>query len=223
MPKSFADVLNDAKNAFLSVATRSKPKLLATNIPGVEYKTWKDYAGPIAIALSKAIVAFVGVATLMIGGTWAVLVGTIISAPLVDNERLVIQRSTWVTGDAPIGEVIAAIEGVRPSTFFDKVAHEVVYDASNNLVLVVIAQPGSDISAEAGGRIMVDGARTRFTADRDIQPVQIMESYLALCVAGSCGTPGTPFELPIDKVIGSVKGTISLNGIQAYKLPEFLE
>jgi hypothetical protein len=171
----------------------------------------------------KALIALIVVICLLIAGTIAVLLGTIISVPQIEGERLIVQRNTWPLGDAPIGEIVASNSVPKAEGFLEKLNRELTQTDEERFVTVIVAQPGDRVRAMQGQQVLVNGVPTRFTSDKNIASILLTDDYLGICINGGCGTPGTPISIPSDHLIGSVQGKLSGIGIDRYEVPSFLE
>lgn len=200
------------------IKPQGKPKLLATGYPAKSNVATKEMLWQITKTLVKALVALFVAISLLLAGTWAIIVGTIVSFPVIENERLVVQRSTWPLGDAPFGEIVAATTEQRPQGFIERIRFEITTQEDEIFfAAAILARPGDKVKTLPDGTIEVNGKPTLYTSDRTIKPVQMTEEYLALCIDGACGNPGTPFELGTNQLIGSIKGKISQLKIERYE------
>lgn len=200
------------------IKPQGKPKLLASGYEANNDSLTKQVIVQISKTAAKAILALALVLSLLLVGTWTILVGTIVSFPVLSGERLVVQRSTWPAGDAPIGEFVAATEKAKSPGFLGRVEFEIA-NLNNEAVFsaAILARPGDRVRTAPDGQIIVNDKPTLFKSDRTIKPVQMTEEYLALCIDGACGNPGTPFELGTNQLIGSIKGKLSQLQIQRYE------
>lgn len=224
MNNTFQTLMSKLKTLASRPLGRSRPKLLATDFASdTDSVAIRKVVLRIARIILMAAVSLATVVTILLSGTWAILVGTIVSFPQIGEDRLVVQRSTWPLGDAPAGEIVSGSNEDRPSSFIERVIFEVSVSQDAHFTAAILARPGDSVRTSADGIIIVNDKPTRFMSDRQIKPVQMTEEYLALCIDGACGTPGTPFELAINQVVGSVKGIVSPAGIERYDVSAVME
>lgn len=201
----------------------SQPRLLAKDYQDANSTSALKLSLQLLIIVLKSLIALAILVALLLGGTLAILLGTIISSPEIDGERLIVQRNTWPSGDAPVGEIITGNKDGKPSNFIERIEQEIISSPDDKFVAVILAQPGDRVRAASNGDILVNGLSTRFSSDKDIASVLLTDDYLGICINGGCGTPGTPLNIPSDNLVGSVQGKLSGIGITRYELPSFLE
>jgi len=201
------------------IPQRTRPKLLASKHQDINAVGTTVLALRLAVIIGKALLVLALVSAMLFAGTIAIILGTIISAPLINDERLIVQRSSWPIGDAPVGEVVVGHKEGRPNGFFERLEQEFQSEPGERYVAAVIAQPGSRIKADTGRAVIVDDRATMFTSDKTIVSTLLIEEYLVICVDGGCGAPGTPFTIPVDELIGSVQGTLDGFSINRYEIP----
>jgi hypothetical protein len=81
----------------------------------------------------------------------------------------------------------------------------------------IIAGPLDLISYSIDGALTINGSPTAHQSDKSIDRKQLGDSYIVICLEGSCGTPGTLLEVPINDVIGEITGIIKISGLQPYE------
>lgn len=218
---------NRLESVLLTLRTRtltpSQPKLLASNYKDISNTSTTKLILQVLKILLKALLAVIILVSLLVGGTLTIMLGTIVSAPQIDDERLIVQRNTWPSGDAPIGEIVFGNKEGKPEGFLNRLEQELTADSADTFVAVVLAQPGDRVKASKNGNVIVNSIPTRFTSDKDVASILLTDDYLGICISGGCGTPGTPSSIPADTLIGSVQGKLTGIAISRYEIPEYLE
>lgn len=193
-----------------------KPRLAASSIP----ETTKS--GPVAFP-STQLLYRVGVllrASLVVGGmvtfaavaSWAILIATVISMPSVEGKTYVVQRAAWPEGQVPSNSTVFALSNPVDRSIAGRFALSTEGDSKASVVLV-LGGPNVEVATNTDGVIVIDGKLTKFKTNTPIALHNASGNYIALCVEGPCGKPGTPIEVPIEHTLGKVLGSAKFIGL----------
>lgn len=193
-----------------------KPRLAASSTP----ETPKS--GPVALS-SAQLIYRAGVlfrASLVVGGmvtfaavaSWAILIATVLATPSLEGKTYVIQRAAWPEGQIPSNSTVFALSNPVDRSIAGRFALSTDGDSSASVVLV-LGGPNAEVATNTDKTIIINGELTKFKANVPIARHNVSGNYLALCVEGPCGTPGTPIEVPIEHALGKVLGSAKFIGL----------
>jgi hypothetical protein len=192
-----------------------KPRLVAS---GGEYArqekenpqqlAWFHYLGVAA----RALVVLTVFAALVAVASWGILLSTVLATPTSNQTMYVVHRATWAEGKAPQGSVV-----YLTATDIDRSAIGRIKlhsgDQVDDAIVEVIAGPDQAVSVTENGYIAVNNIPTQYRATNPFAPHYLDRLYLVACIEGACGTPGTPLEVPVKRVLGKVMGTATFTGL----------
>lgn len=162
--------------------------------------------------LFRASVVLIVFATIVLAACWAILVATVLATPLVDGKLYAVQRAPWVEGKAPEKEIAYVVSQPVQRDLISRFSLQLGGD-DNAAIMEVAAAANSQISVDGSGTILINGVASPYRSDEVFAPHRLGNSYLMVCVKGPCGTPGTPSEVPIERVLGKVLGSVKLFGL----------
>jgi hypothetical protein len=164
--------------------------------------------------LFRASIAFLVLTVLVAIASWLILVLTVMATPSINGDTWAVQRSAWIEGKAPVGSVVVSSSAAIHRDPLSRIG-EVFSGYPKSAVVEIVAQPLNTVSTTLNGTLVVDDKKTSYTLTSLVPPTKLSGSYLAVCVLGPCGTPGTPVTVPVDHMLGKVLGGIGLHGIDS--------
>lgn len=193
-----------------------KPRLAASSTPEI------TKSGPVALP-SAQLFYRVGVlfrASLVVGGmvvfaavaSWAILIATVLATPSIEGKTFIVQRAAWPEGQIPANSTVFALSNPVDRSIAGRFSLSVDGDSQASVVLV-LGGPNAQVATNTDGAIIINGETTKFKVDVPIALHNVGGNYLALCVEGPCGNPGTPIEVPIEHTLGKVLGSAKFIGI----------
>jgi hypothetical protein len=203
--------------------TNSKPALAAGPIRRWVVGRPRLAAGPELSPQSRYTVGYrVGVAAraflvislitaVVAAACWALLMTTVLASVSIDGKTIVTQRATWVEGQAPQGVTAT----VLPSAVQRDIASRIDMLLGNEhsaSVVTIIGGPNARAATDLNGHILIGGVPTGYVSTTPIPAHNLGTAYLAVCVMGPCGTPGTPLEVPVSHVLGKTLGSPTFLG-----------
>ena len=189
--------------------SRSRPRLAVSSPKGeAAPRTKKTYR---IWSTVKAILGVIVVLAVALGAFWLVLGVTIIPTVRADGDTWVVQRAAWPEGKAPSGATVLALGAPVERGIVER-AELLVSSGEGNYVAKIIAAPGSEISTDSFGTILVDGVPSEFRVPPEVPLGSTGEDYLAVCLSDTCGIPGYPIAIPTDVVLGKVLGVVESGG-----------
>jgi len=189
--------------------SRSRPRLAVSSGPVAESKTPRKASwlfGSLRVILGVLLVLFVAVSAF-----WLVLGVTILPTVRADGDMWVVQRAAWPEGKAPTGATVLVLPAAVERGIVDR-AELLVSSGEGNYVAQVIAQPGSEVTVDIDGKILVNGFITEFRTPPEVPVGSTGGNYLAVCLTETCGPVGYPVFVPADAVLGKVLGAIKPGG-----------
>lgn len=175
-----------------------KPKLAFVYYLGVIFRA------SIVIGL---LVGFVAAAS------WLILIGTVLATPKIDGQTYVVQRAAWPESQAPAGVIALSLDSPVRRDMAGRFSLN-LNNEGNPAIVRIVGGPNAYVRTDAQNRILVNDNATNAVSPTPIENHNIGTSYIAICLLGPCGTPGSPLEIPVDQVLGKVLGTPSLTGIK---------
>lgn len=192
-----------------------KPRLAATSSGGYTDPGQKSqleftyYAGVVfrASVVIGALLSFVGIAS------WIILIGTVLATPKIENERFIVQRAAWPESQAPANALALMLNEPVDRSIAGRYKLN-IEGAGSPAIIRILAGPGAKVRTDENLRIIINESGTNAISLSPIANHNIGNNYIATCLRGPCGLPGTPLEVPVNQVLGKVLGTPSLTGIK---------
>lgn len=151
------------------------------------------------------MVAFAAVAS------WAILIATVLAMPTVDGRTYLVQRAAWPEGQVPAQSTVFALSKPVDRSISGRFSLSTNGDDKASVVLI-LGGPNATVATNTAKSILLNGEVTKFTSEVPIALHNVGGNYLALCIEGPCGTPGTPIEVPIEHALGKVLGSTNMFG-----------
>jgi hypothetical protein len=193
-----------------------KPRLAATiDVPDAppHPRAPIAWAHGLGVALRATTVLAVFTAAVA-AASWAILIATVVATPFLGSTPYLVHRAPWTEGHAPVGETVWVSSEPVDRTIVGRFALQLEGD-THAAIMQIVAKPNSIISTDKAGTIITSPATpgSSYTSPTPITRHNLGDAYLALCVTGPCGTPGTPSEVPIERVLGKVLGSPKFIGM----------
>lgn len=206
-----------ASNDEVSFSFRSKPKRKASErLVSAIIPVKGDTIGTGLMKLIKAALSLILAVLLTTSTSWLILVSTIAATPKLGENYLFIDRNAWGLGSAEVGSLGYSTEA-NLYGLFEKVGYHITGAFGDGSAIEIVAGPLDIISTKIDGTLMVNGSPTSHQSDKIIDRKQLGDNYIAICLEGSCGIPGTLLEIPIENVIGEISGIIKISGLDPYE------
>jgi hypothetical protein len=202
---------DEISSAFGATPKRKASDRLIANFVPTSNEPISQSLIKITRALLSLLVAFI-IALLSV---WLILVSTVAATPKMADDILIIDRNAWSKGGAEAGD-IAYVSQANGQSAIDKVLAHLSGEINNGEIVRIIATPLDYVNTNVEGYIVVNGLPTRYPSDIIIDRKQLGDTYLSECLEGSCGIPGTLYEIPITNVLGSVEGILKFFKIEEY-------
>jgi hypothetical protein len=175
-----------------------------------------DSIGTGLIKLFRALLSLLLAILFTLFISWIILVSTIAATPKLGDDYLFVDRNSWGLGSAQPGSVGYATEA-NNFGLLEKLGYHITGSINNGSSVEIVAGPLDVISYSIDGTLTINGSPTAYQSDKNIDRKQLGDSYIAVCLEGSCGIPGTLLEVPINDVIGEITGIIKISGLQPYE------
>lgn len=193
-----------------------KPRLAASSTPEPQKSGSVAFSSAqlvyrLGVLLRASVVVGVMV-TFAAVASWAILIATVLSMPPLDGKTYVVQRAAWAEGQIPADSTIFALSSPVDRSIEGRFKLSTDGDKNASVVLV-LGGPNITVATNTEGRILINGELTDTTVTVPIALHNVGGNYLALCVEGPCGSPGTPIEVPIEHALGKVLGSTKFLGI----------
>ncbi len=167
------------------------------------------------LKILKALISLIVAGFVTLGFVSVIMVSTVIATPYIDGRFLVVDRNAWSVGAAEYQD-IAYETNENENSLIGKISSHLTGAVSKGSVVRIIATPLDTISSNIEGYVVVNGYPTTIPSDRIIDRKQIGDFYLVECLEGSCGIPGTLYEIPTKNVVGAVDGILKFFKIEEY-------
>lgn len=191
--------------------TRSKPQLAAAlpeNAPNPSIPP----SARNAFFLVKIAAILLSTMILVVLASWALLSLTVIPTPRLNGDPWVIQRAANAQGQDPPGTTVFLLPTSADLGYLERL--QMMADkGKDNSIVMVMANPYTTIKTGKNGALVVNGKTTDYTLDQQIEKTRLDNQYLAVCLLGDCGPPGTPIVIATDRVLGKVLGSLNLSGL----------
>lgn len=151
-------------------------------------------------------------------GVWVVLTLTVLPTVSAGGSTWLVQRAADTVGRTPVGTTVLLMPEKIDRSFTARA--KLLTGVDGAYVVKVIADPGSKISVSQTGKLLVDDTATTYVVPANLQAKVLGTQYAAECVTGPCGTPGSVVLVPVDNVLGTVVGKVSLSGITPVDKPK---
>lgn len=159
---------------------------------------------PLAWSSAKAIAGVLAIAAGVAVAGWVILGLTVLPTMRIGDQAWFVKWAAHPEGQVPAGTIVAAgSEPVRRG-LLDRAVSLAGLDAGSRAIYVIVAGPGSEARSEPDGRVIWAGTDTGYSTPVPIPPHLLGGSYLAMCVTGPCGEPGTFSDVPASHVLGTV-------------------
>jgi hypothetical protein len=200
----------------VSLALGSKPKRRASDRLVTAIVPVKgEGIGKGVLKLLRALLALLLALVFTLVLSWFVLISTISATPKLGNDYLLVDRNAWGLGSAEPGS-IAFSTTANQYGLIEKIVYHFDGSMDDGSAVEIIAGPLDLVSTNLDGVLVVNGEASSYPSDKIIDRKQLGDTYIALCLEGSCGLPGTLVEIPIQNAIGEIAGTIKVSGLQPY-------
>jgi hypothetical protein len=201
----------------VSFAIGSKPKRKASDrLVSAIVPVKGDSIGTGLLKLLRALLSLMLAVFFTLFVSWIILVSTIAATPKLGDNYLFVDRNSWGLGSAKEGSVGYATSQ-NSFGLLDKLAYHITGSINNGSSVEIVAGPLDVISYNTEGTLTINGVPTIYQSDKNIDRKQLGDSYIVICLEGSCGIPGTLLEVPIQDVIGEITGIIKISGLDPYE------
>lgn len=168
-----------------------------------------------AVKIVKALLSLIIAGIFTTLSVWTILISTVVATPSVNGVIFAVDRNAWTLGGAKSGDIAYSLE-IDQSGLFNKIGGHLNGSVNNGAIIKILGTPLDYINTNIDGYLIINGYSTEILSDRIIDRKQLGDTYLAECLEGSCGIPGTLYEVPIDNVVGSVEGILKFFEIEEY-------
>lgn len=200
----------------IALALGSKPRRRASDrLVAAVIPIKGEGIGKGVIKLLRALLSLVLALLLTISLSWFILIATISATPKLGGEYILVDRNAWGLGSAEPGSIAFSTQANQYG-LLEKIVYHFDGSMNDGSAVRIVAGPLDLVSSNLEGVLVVNGEATSYPSDKVIDRKQLGDTYIAICLEGSCGLPGTLTEIPIQNAIGGIAGTIKVSGIQPY-------
>lgn len=194
----------------VSPKRKASDKLIENFIP-----TRNDPISKSVVKIVKALLSLIFALLVALLVTWLILISTVAATPNINGQTLIVDRNSWSEGGAEPGDISYA-SAANSKNLLEKIKFHITGEINNGATIKIVATPLDYVNTNLDGRVVVNGTRTLYSSDIIIDRKQLGDTYLAECLEGSCGIPGTLYEIPIANAIGSVEGILKFFRVEEY-------
>jgi hypothetical protein len=200
----------------VSLALGSKPRRRASDrLVAAIIPVKGDGIGKGVLKLFRALLSLILALLLTLVLSWFILIGTISATPKLGNDYILVDRNAWGLGSADAGRIAFSTEANKYG-LLEKILYHFDGSMEQGSAVRIVAGPLDLVSTNLDGFLVVNDKASSYPSDKIIDRKQLGDTYIAVCLEGSCGLPGTLIEIPIQNAIGEIAGTIKVSGLQPY-------
>lgn len=202
---------NEVVSAFGSTPKRkASDRLVDAFVP-----TRSEPVSKSIIKVIKALLSLVFALGFTVLSAWLILISTVTATPTLNERIIVVDRSAWNMGGGEFGD-IGYVSDSNSLDFIDKIVAHISGDINDGAIVRILGTPLDYVNTNVDGVLIINGNLTEISSDKIIDRKQLGDTYIVECLEGSCGIPGTLYELPIENMIGAVEGILKLFEIEEY-------
>lgn len=160
--------------------------------------------------LLRFILITASVTFFSIAASIAIVELTLLPIVNVGGTHWMIERSSYSQGEAPIGAIAFNVGSPVQRSIASRFTL-ITSGAPSGSVVSVLALPLSVVSTNASKQVIINGATTNYYSTNPIAKHTLGNSYLVVCLKGSCPSNNTVIEVPTNQILGKVLGEVSLS------------
>lgn len=173
---------------------------------------------PITVRLTRIFKAFIGlvlVTGFVAAVGYVISVATVAAFPRIAGDTVVTIRGVYPYDRVPAGTLVTIGPHARQRSLAGNLND--VLGIPDAAVVNILAGPVAELVTTPVGDILADGVPVGVSGY--VVPQTLDGMYLARCVRGACGEPGTLLLVSDERVIGQAKGLVFRFGIAPIPIP----